>query len=56
MLTARAATRATVRSEIRASAIIRSFAKCESGRVSVGEKAVAFVKDRNRLVDEPGHE
>ncbi|ACA17609.1 UDP-3-0-acyl N-acetylglucosamine deacetylase [Methylobacterium sp. 4-46] len=48
MFTARAATSATVRSEIDASAIIRSLARCVSGSVSVGEKAVALVKERNR--------
>src|SRR3712207_7740301 len=39
MLMARAATRAMVRSEMLASSIIRSLARCESGKVSVGEKA-----------------
>jgi hypothetical protein len=48
ILTARAATSAIVNSEIAASAIMRSFARGDSGIVSVGEKAVAFVKDRKR--------
>ena len=48
ILTARAATRARVSREIAASAIIMSLALAESGRVSVGEKAVAFVKERKK--------
>jgi len=48
MLTARAATRATVSRETNASAIISNFARGVSGSVSVGEKAVALVKARNR--------
>lgn len=48
ILTARAATSAIVKSEIIASAIIRSFARCVSGKVSVGEKAVALVKARKK--------
>lgn len=46
MLTARAATSAIVSSEIIASAIISSLARWESGKVSVGENAVALVKAR----------
>lgn len=48
MLTARAATRAMVSSEIIASAIISSLARGVSGTVSVGENAVALVNARNR--------
>jgi hypothetical protein len=48
MFTALAATSAKVSSEIPASAIIKSLARADSGSVSVGEKAVALVKERNR--------
>lgn len=48
ILTARAATSAIVSSEIVASAIISSLARCESGKVSVGENAVALVKARKK--------
>ena len=44
MFTARAATRAIVRSEMIDSNIISSFARGDRGSVSVGENAVAFVK------------
>jgi hypothetical protein len=37
-----------VQREIAASAIISSFALAVKGNVSVGEKAVEFVKARNR--------
>jgi hypothetical protein len=46
ILTARAATSAIVNSEIAASAITRSFVRGD--RLSVGENAVAFVKNRKR--------
>jgi hypothetical protein len=46
ILTARAATSAIVNREIAACAIMRSFARGDS--VSVGEKAVASVKDKKR--------
>jgi hypothetical protein len=46
--TARDATIAIVQRDIAASAIISSFALVVSGKVSAGEKAVAFVKARNR--------
>lgn len=46
ILTARAATSANVSNEIPDSAIISSLARSDNGMVSVGEKAVAFVKDR----------
>lgn len=46
ILTARAATSAIVNREIVACAIMRSFARGDS--VSVGEKAVASVKDKKR--------
>jgi hypothetical protein len=48
MPTARDATIAMVVKEIDASTIIRSFARAVSGKVSAGEKAVAFVNARNR--------
>jgi hypothetical protein len=48
MPTARDATIAIVQREIAASAIIGSLALAVRGRVSAGEKAVAFVKARNR--------
>jgi hypothetical protein len=48
MPTAREATIAIVQREIAASAIISSFALAVRGKVSAGEKAVAFVKARNR--------
>jgi len=52
MPTARDATIAIVQREIAASAIISSFALAVKGNVSVGEKAVEFVKAEN-LVDNP---
>jgi hypothetical protein len=39
---------AIVQREIAASAIIKSFALAVRGKVSAGEKAVAFVKARNK--------
>ena len=48
MPTARDATIAMVQREIMASLIIKNFALAVSGNVSVGEKAVAFVKARKR--------
>ena len=48
MLTALAATSASVSSEIPDSAIIKSFARSDSGMVSVGENAVALVNERYR--------
>ena len=46
ILTALAATRASVSSDMPDSAIINSLARSDNGIVSVGEKAVALVKDR----------
>jgi len=48
IFTALAATRATVSRDTIASAIMSTFARAVSGIVSVGEKAVALVNDRNR--------
>ncbi len=48
MLTARAATSASVSKDTAASAMDRSFARAVSGMVSVGENAVALVKATNR--------
>jgi hypothetical protein len=47
MFTARAATKPTVSSEALACTMKRSLTRAVSGTVSVGENAVAFVKDTN---------
>jgi hypothetical protein len=48
MLTARAASRATVANEMRAWIIINDFAQGERTGESVGEKAVLVLKARNK--------
>jgi hypothetical protein len=48
MFTARAATSASVRSEMVDSSIINSFLRIVSGIVAVGENAVEWLNERKR--------